>query len=173
MTPPAQRPGRPGVKMPTSGPFVMAAALVIPGLALSARPAAAQSITNLSVTKNPGNSADALQTGLDQFQRKTTVAVESSAATSFTTRYAEIVGADGELLSSRTVTQNSDYTIQFDVTAPVGYRLTVNTNLSGAFTLVDDGNTAAADLSAVMGSQTGGTLSSGSEPRRSREPERR
>lgn len=129
----------------------------------------AQSITNLSVVKNAGNSADDVTATLfdllaDRYERTTTVGVLSSNATSFTTRYAEIVGADVDLLSvgARTITQNTDYTITFDVTAPGTYSLTVATDLVGALTLHDDGVSAAADVGALTGGQTGGTLASGS-----------
>jgi hypothetical protein len=119
---------------------------------LPAGGASGQTISNISIVKNLGNSADALQTGNDAYQQKTAVSIESSSATTFATRYAEIVGADTDAAATRSVTQNSDYTISFDVTAPGGYALTVETLLNGAFTLVDDGNTAAADMSGVAGS---------------------
>jgi cysteine-rich repeat protein len=123
--------------------------------------ARAQSVSSLSITKNAGNSADVLQTTSDSFEVKTTVAISSSTATSFTTRYAEILGADSDLFANQTTTGNSDYTVQFTVTAPGSYYLTVDTSLIGSFTLNNDGNSASADLSAVTGSQTGGTLTSG------------
>jgi cysteine-rich repeat protein len=133
------------------------------------QPTIAQSITNLSVVKNGGNSADDVTPTLfellaDRYQRTTTVGVLTSDTTSFTTRYAEIVGADVDLVSvgSRSITQNSDYTITFDVTAPGTYSLTVATDFVGALTLHDDGVSAAADVGAVAGGQTGGTLASGS-----------
>jgi cysteine-rich repeat protein len=127
--------------------------------------ACAQTITNLTVSKNGGNSPDQLMTGDDAYQNKTTVTIQSSSATGFTARYAETVGADIDSAppSMRSNSQNTDYTIQFDVTAPGGYYLTVETLLSGAFTLVDDGSngSAAAEMSPVAGSQTGGILASG------------
>jgi cysteine-rich repeat protein len=150
-------------------PFSIALCVLLGGLVLAPRPASAQSITNLSVTKNAGNSADDVTPTLfellaDRYQRGTTVAVSSSNATSFTTRYAEIVGADVDLLSvgARSITQTTDYTIDFDVTAPGQYSLTVAMNLSGALTLHDDGVSAAADMTAISGGQTGGTIASGS-----------
>ena len=127
----------------------------------------AQTISNLSAVLNGSNSNDRLTTGTDVSQRKTQVAITSSTATQFTTRYAEIVGADKDSVtpSSTSESANTNYTIQFDVTAPGGYFLTVQTLLNGAFTLVDDGNggngSATADVSPVAGSQTGGTLASG------------
>ncbi len=135
------------------------AALVV--LSAAVGPAAAQPIADLTIAKNAGNSADDLQTILDSYQRKTTVEVVAQSGTSFTTRYAEIVGADTDLILDRSVSQTTDYTVEFTVTAPGAYYLTVDTLLRGAFTLVDDGHQATADLSAVSGSQTGGTLASG------------
>lgn len=136
---------------------------------LRPQPLLAQSITNLSVVKNAGNSADDITGTLsqllaDRYERTTTVGVLSSNATSFTTRYAEVVGADVDILSvgARTITQNTDYTITFDVTAPGTYSLTVATDFAGALTLHDDGVSAAADIGSVTGGQTGGTVASGS-----------
>ncbi len=130
---------------------------------VAAGPAAAQ-LAGLSVGKNAGNSADSFQDGLFlSFQRSTTVAVQSSSATSFTVRYAEVVGEDAGAFSGGSIGQNSDYTISFTATAPGGYQLIVSTSLSGAFTEVDDGDGPAnADVSAVTGSFTGGSLTSGS-----------
>jgi cysteine-rich repeat protein len=142
---------------------------VIALLAISlAGEAAGQSISNLAVAPNVGNSGAELVDDLlgigEAYQRKTTVAVQSAGTNTFTVRYAEAVGADVGLagLAARTETQASDYTISFDVTAPGAYRLLVATRLKGAFTLVDTGNTAAADVSPVTGTQTGGTIGGGS-----------
>ena len=129
----------------------------------AAGPAAAQ-IAGLTVAKNAGNSADSFQDGLFlSFQRSTTVAVQSSSASAFTVRYAEVVGEDAGAFSGGSIGQNSDYTISFTATAPGGYKLVVSTSLSGAFTEVDDGDGPAnADVSGVTGSFTGGSLASGS-----------
>src|SRR6185503_17406996 len=97
--------------------LVLAVLLWLP----SATPVAAQSIANLSADKDAGNSADQLVDSLgDRYQRKTTVAIDASTSTSFTAHYAEIVGADVDLISvgQRVETQTSDYTISFEVTAP-------------------------------------------------------
>jgi hypothetical protein len=134
--------------------------VLVTALALSGV-AAAQTITNVAITPNAGNDADQVQTGTDAYQRKTTVEVTSSSATSFSTRYAEIVGADTDVGASRTVSHSADYTITFDVTAPGAYAVTVETLLNGAFTLVNDGNSGSADVTGVAGSQTGGTLANG------------
>jgi hypothetical protein len=119
-------------------------------------------ISGLSVAKNGANSADEFQDGLfESFQRTSSVAITANSPTQFKVRYAEVIGVDeGFGGSDRTETLNSDYTISFSVTAPVNYSLAVSTSVNGAFTLEDDGGGAAhANLSAVTGSQTGGTLS--------------
>ncbi|MEW6269243.1 MAG: hypothetical protein AB1689_08105 [Thermodesulfobacteriota bacterium] len=118
----------------------------------------------MSIVKNGGNSGDELQDGTFQsFQRKSTVAVSSSNSTSFTTRYAFVVGVDnGATAGDRTETLNTDYTVSFTVTAPGAYRLNVNTVRRGALTRNSDGGgNASLDIGGVSGSFTGGSLTSG------------
>jgi hypothetical protein len=125
----------------------------------------AQSLSGEAAVKNAGNTADDFSDGLiTSYQNKTTVAVVSSTTTMFRVRYQEIVAADVGVgcTSSQTQTQNSDYSINFTATAPGAYRLHVSTSVKGAFTTVDDGDSGAVDMTAVTGSQSGGTLESGS-----------
>jgi len=63
---------------------LLGGALLLCGVA--ALPARAQTITNLGISKNGGNSNDQLKTGNDAYQNKTTVAIQSSTATGFTAR---------------------------------------------------------------------------------------
>src|SRR5262249_43012119 len=73
------------------------------------------------------------------------------------------VDSDGAAASSSVEALSADYTIDFTVTAPGAYVLTVDTHLSGDMNLVNDGPSgASADISGVTGSFTGGTLSTGS-----------
>lgn len=147
-----------------SSTWIRALLLATLVLALGAGESAAQSISNLAITKNAGNTGDTLSDGVTQsYQRKSTTAVQSSSATSFTTRYAWVVGVDnGATAGDRTETLNTDYQVTFRVTAPGAYRLNVNTVRRGALTRVDDGGgNASADISGVTGSFSGGTLTSG------------
>ena len=98
---------------------VLLAALQAASLVAGESIALAQSITNVSITKNAGNSADEILSSTNlSYERTTTVATQSSTATSFTTRYAEVVGTDTGPSTTRTETQATDYTVQFTVTAP-------------------------------------------------------
>lgn len=143
------------------GTVLLAAVIVA-----SIRPALAQSISGLSIAKNPGNDADLSSNPVDEtsirYERKTTVAVQASTASTFTTRYAEGIGVDtgGQ---TQTLAQNSSYTVQFTVTSPSTYFATVETRLGGGLNLKDDSaGSASASFGAVTGMQSGGTVSSGS-----------
>src|SRR5436190_6787888 len=132
-------------------------------VAAAASTANAQSLSVPSAAKNAGNTGDDFSDGLiTSYQRKTTVLVVSSSTSVFRVRYQEIVEADvGVGGSDVTESQNSDYTISFTATAPGAYRLNVSTSVKGAFTVVDDGDNGSVDMSAINGTQTGGTLESG------------
>ncbi len=128
-------------------------------LLLTAATAGAQSFSGAVVTKNAGNSADNFQDGTtESYQRTSTVGFLTNTATVIRVRYAAVVGTDTGIFDSVTNGLTSDYNLNFNVTAPGAYDLLVSTSLSGAFTLVDDGGAATADMSAVTGTQTGGTL---------------
>src|SRR5262249_25419088 len=93
------------------------------------------------------------------FQRTSQVSLLQNTATLVRVRYAEAVGADVGAFSSTTETLNSDYSINFNVTAPGAYDLNITTSLNGAFTIVGDGGgPGPADAPAVTGTQSGGTL---------------
>ncbi|MFN8545739.1 MAG: hypothetical protein U0807_16260 [Candidatus Binatia bacterium] len=121
-------------------------------------------ISGLSITKNAGNGADEFSgsSADPSYQRKSTVAIQSSSAAGFTTRYAATVDADAGLFgSTKTETLASDYRINFSVTAGTTYVLTVSTSRKGDLNVLDEfsSNTGGADTTAVTGAQTGGTLS--------------
>lgn len=126
-------------------------------------PVAAQSITGLSAVKNAGNSPDFFQDDLTVGrERRTVVGILLNTGTVARVRYQAVVAADAGAFSSASISQDSDYNVNFTVTAPGAYDLNVTTSLNGAFTIVDDGDGSAnADLSGVSGTQTGGTLVSG------------
>ena len=137
-------------------------------LSVGAGAAHAQSISNLSIVKNGTNSADEVQTSNPRYQRRSTVQVLSSSASSFDTRYGFLVAADYDgfqiLGNSRTESLTVSYTISFQVTAPGAYRLNVNSLLNGQMNRIADGGggNAQAQVGATTGAQTGGTLASGS-----------
>ena len=90
---------------------------------------------------------------------------DSSSSGAFTSHFTSLVtvDSDGASASSGVEALSADYTIDFTVTAPGAYVLTVDTHLSGDMNLVNDGPSgASADISGVTGSFTGGTLSTGS-----------
>jgi len=143
-------------------PVLSAVAL---GLVLgAAAPASALSITGLTVTKNAANSASELvQSATSLHTRDSSVSVVSSTATSFTTRYAMVVGADVDNSPTLTETMTANYQITFQVNAAVGQAWVVSlaTSRVGALTIAADGATGSArvTLGAVTGTKAGaGTL---------------
>jgi len=98
--------------------------------------------------------------------RTSSVSTVSSSATTFTTRYAMVVGSDIGNTGSITVNHTASYSITFTVNHDAGatWWLIVDTSRLGALTLVNDGNgSASATLGAVTGTQSGaGSLSGGS-----------
>jgi len=137
------------------------------GLVAGVGPALSQTITNVSVAKNPGNSADYINLWPSNTHGQIASAVQltSAGANEFETRYAAIVTADSELFGlSAVLTLASDYTIHFTVNAPAGYRVTVRTRRKGEMTLHEDNIFVAdhfADVTALSGAHSGGTLVSG------------
>jgi hypothetical protein len=129
-------------------------------------PAASRAVTisGLSATLDPGDSADVYE---DQptYSRlgESTLNVLSSSSYDFTTRYAQVVGADVGNHATVSVVQNASFTITFQVNANSGelWNLYIDASRVGALTLVNDGNgPALATLGAVTGTAGGaGTLS--------------
>jgi cysteine-rich repeat protein len=128
---------------------------------LGASTAWAQSVSISSISDS--SNGDQLVSGNPSYQRKHTIATSSN-STSFNVHYSAVVATDTDATGfDKTLSLQSDYTINFNVTAPGAYDLTVNTSESGAFTLVDDGSVdAGADMTGITGIQTGGSLTSGS-----------
>jgi Disintegrin len=122
-------------------------------------------ISGASVNFNPGNSADNFQDGVFAgFERRSTAAIATNNGTTLATRYAFVNGTDTGIATDQSNSQTCDYRVQFNVTAPGAYRLTVNTARRGALTRVDDllGDNATADISGVAASYTGsGTFTGG------------
>ena len=137
-------------------------------LSVGAGTAHAQSIANLSIAKGGTNSNDEVSTSNPRFQRLSTVAIQSSTSTSFTTRYAFMVAADYDGFqffgASRTEALTVNYTVSFQATAPGAYRLNLSSNILGDMNRIADGGggQAQAQVGGTTGTQTGGTLASGS-----------
>jgi hypothetical protein len=128
-------------------------------MVVSATPVFAQ-IVNFTASKNPGNSPDEVSAGAFISYQRTSAVTFASSGLDGTVRYAAGVGADTGLLSNWTEVLNADYSVTFDVTAPGAYDLDITTSISGAFTLVNDGD-AAATGSATAVTYSGGVLASG------------
>lgn len=135
------------------------------GALLIAGVASAQTITGVVAAKNAGNSANEVSTANPSYERESFVEVTAATATSFTSRYYGLVSADSGLFgNSRLEVLHSDYTLSFTVTAPAAYRLIVSGRRKGDLHLIEDNIFVAdhyADMTALTGSVTGGTLSGG------------
>jgi len=142
--------------------FVLASGALL----ISAGPTLGQGISAPSIVKNVGNDADSSSNPTGdtsiRFERKTAVAVQGTTASTLSTRYSEGIGVDTGT-QSQSLSQASSYTVQFTVTSPSTYFITVETRRAGDLNLKDDGSGGAtASVGAVTGMQTGGTLTSGS-----------
>lgn len=141
------------------------AAFALALVAISATPAAALSIVNLSValggTNSPNQLVDTITPPVTRI-RTSTVAVVSSTPLSFQTRYALAVGSDIGNTGTITESHTANYVITLAVneTAGLPWTLTFDTGRLGALTIVDDGNGGgSAALGAVTATRTGaGTL---------------
>jgi len=142
------------------------AAGLVAGLLGSTPPASAQlSLPTFTNNSNPNETVAGTATTPSRERQSATSLASSSPGSAFVTRYTSLVttDSDGASASAGIESMSSDYTIDFTVTAPGAYLVTVDTHLSGDFNLVNDGASGAtADISGVSGSFTGGTLTSGS-----------
>ena len=148
---------------------VFAAALL--GLVAAAPlPAAAATISGISIAKNAGNTVDFFDdAGCIASVATSTVSTSAVTPTSFDARYAAVVGADrGGCGSSGTTTQSftGNFSITFSVTATASnaWFLTLDVLRIGAQTIISDGSgNGSVALGALTGSETGaGSLTSGS-----------
>ena len=129
----------------------------------------AASISGLTVTLDAANTPNLFDdAGTVASQISSSVAVTSSSATGFVTRYQAGVYTDagGNGATSNTATLNASYTITFNITNATGelWRLDLVTSRIGARTGVDDGRGESAfSLGAVTGFLGGsGAISAGS-----------
>jgi hypothetical protein len=97
-------------------------------------------------------------------ERESLLSIVSTPSGAFTTQYTSLVttDSDGAGASAGLESMASDYQLDFTVTVPGAYRLQVDTSISGDMHLVNDGSSASVDVSGVSGTQSGGTLESGS-----------
>ena len=126
-------------------------------------PAAHAQISGVSVSNQ--SSGNASYSGITSAEGKRTSEISSSNTdTSINVRYGWGLAADtGFWGRDREVSMTSAHQINFSVTAPAAYTITVETRWKGALTTVDDnGHKAKAFVDQMSASQTGGTVQSGS-----------
>jgi hypothetical protein len=135
------------------------------GLSIGERLALAQTMSVTSLTN--ASSANELDTGdNNSWDRQSSVATQSSSTTNFVVRYRSVVSSDsGAFGGDKTETLNSDYTINFVVSAAGAYILNVTTQRKGDLNVRYDGGVTggSADITAATGTQSGGnTILAGS-----------
>lgn len=120
----------------------------------------AQSISSgsASTSGSTGNSGDG------DGSRRSSVAVQVNDGTQFKTRFAWNLSADVGVFSTRDTNGTAQHNLSFNVTAPGAYYLTVDTQRTGDMNRRNDasGCDGSADISGVSGSQSGGSVTSGS-----------
>ena len=126
-------------------------------------------ITGVTALKNVANTADVFvgPPAYTSYEVESGVGVTAATATSFTSRYTGLVTIDPGILGpgpGGVIVLASDYDVDFSVTAPGAYRLTVATRRTGDLHLIEDNIFTAghyADMTALAGTQSGGTLTAG------------
>lgn len=147
------------------GPKPRVAPLLALATLLLAGSADAVSIQSINVALNGANSTNLLvDTNPPPVTRvrQSSVSVLSSSATTFSTRYAMLVGTD--IGNNPTISESftASYTITLGILGSPGedWQLLLDTSRTGALTIVNDGGgSASATLGAVTGAATGGALS--------------
>ncbi len=138
---------------------VLAALMSALVLSLTAGSAAAQisaaTVNTSTFVGSPANSVDGSSTS--------SVAIQTNNGTTLATRFAMNVNADIGIGATRDQSGNASHRITFNATAPGGYRLTVGQTFTGDMNRFSDLVLCegAANISGVTGSQTGGTLTTG------------
>jgi hypothetical protein len=107
---------------------------------LWAAPAVAQTLTGVTAVKNAGNSADRIYVDLaNRYERESAVAITGATATSFTSRYLALCGADAGVFGGPLwEILDANYSLHFTVTTPGASRLTAQTRRKGDMHLVED-----------------------------------
>jgi hypothetical protein len=144
---------------------VSLAILGLAGLLLVVAPATAQlSVPALTNSSNPNELVPGTASTPSRERESLLSLVSTSPSGAFTTQYTSLVTVDGDGAGASAGVESlaSDYQLDFTVTAPGAYRLTVDTSISGDMHLVNDGGSATSDVSGVSGTSSGGTVTSGS-----------
>jgi hypothetical protein len=138
-------------------------------LALGGKPAGAYNFSAVAITINPANTANFFDdVGAVGSVAQRTASVLSSTATTFSTRYAAVVGADTGGAGGASFTQNfvANFTVSFQVNALPNewWGVILDVSRIGAMTLIDDGSgNATVTMGAMTGTRGGaGALTSGS-----------
>lgn len=149
--------------MKTSCHFRLRTTLTLILVSLLWSPAAQAQLSNVAVNnQSSGNQSYGYSWYPDG--KRTSEISSNNTDTSIDVRYAWGLAADtGTWGKDREVTMTSSYKINFSVTAPAGYTITVQTRWKGALTTIDDnGYQAKAYVDQMSASQSGGTVQSGS-----------
>ncbi len=125
----------------------------------AAAPAAGQSISGAGASTSGSSS----NSGSGDGSTRSSVAIQVNDGATLKTRYAWNVSADTTVFSTRDQNGTAVHNVSFNVTAPGAYFLTVSTQRTGDMNRINDasGCDGSADVSAVTGNQSGGTLTSG------------
>src|SRR5512143_1793736 len=141
----------------SGGTARIAAALVLSALVASAASAQISGV-NLTNTGAADSTTDTLTDGHQFLSQRTW----TNTSTAIHGRYAWVSAADSGIFTNASISSTAAYRVDFTVNVPGSYQLTVATHWSGGFTIVDDGGgTSTADVGALTGTQSGGTLASG------------
>jgi cysteine-rich repeat protein len=127
---------------------------IIPASSVHAQSISSASASTAGSTGNGGDSDGS---------RLSSVNIQVNNGSQFKTRFAWNVSADVGVFSTRDQSGNAQHNLSFNVTAPGAYFLTVDTQRTGDMNRRNDasGCDGSADISGVSGSQSGGTLTSG------------
>ncbi|MFP6664792.1 MAG: hypothetical protein VCC00_11365, partial [Deltaproteobacteria bacterium] len=120
-------------------------------------------ISNTSITNaSTADSSNVTSTYADG--RESMITVTADDGTTLATRYAFGLGTWNDSWGGTTTYLDSEYTIEFTVTAPGSYELAIDQNFHAAAQTVADSawGTAIVNLGTVAGTQTGGTIDNGS-----------
>src|SRR5512143_4111298 len=144
----------------SGGTARIAAALVLSALVASAASAQISGV-NLTNTGAADSTTDTLTDGHQFLSQRTW----TNTSTAIHGRYAWVSAADSGIFTNASISSTAAYRVDFTVNVPGSYQLTVATHWAGGFTTVDDTTfatvAATADVGALTGTQSGGTLASG------------
>jgi len=138
---------------------------IVTGGLLATPPIASAQLSAPSLNNSSnGNETVAGSASAASRERLSSLSQISSPAGAFTTQYTSLIStdSDGGGAGSGVESIGSDYQIDFTATAPGAYTLTITTSISGDMHLVNDGTSASADIGTISGTQSGGSVVTGS-----------